>query len=168
MIFKWSPTRKSRLLAVGFCASVLEVALAVSSRAELVAAPNAACVDIKVLLTRVSPVEHSSYQPGRFLAQLDKIFAQETRSAHDSASEGSTMTEHRETYKGREIVVRSQDADATRAAAAPAKPELFIDNQPVFTIRNSSGAYIASGFAFDPQPSPAELAKRIIDRDTRQ
>ena len=82
------------------------------------------------------------------------------------------MTEHRETYKGREIVVRSRahedDTAAAAAAAAPAEPELIIDNQPVFTIRNSSGAYIASGFAFAPQASLVELAKQIIDRDTVQ
>jgi hypothetical protein len=80
------------------------------------------------------------------------------------------MTEHRETYKGREIVVRtpSHEADAARAAVGPAEPELLIDNQPVFAIQNSSGAYIASGFAFDPQPSLVELAKRMIDSDAVQ
>jgi hypothetical protein len=63
------------------------------------------------------------------------------------------MADHRETYKGREIVL-SGTAD---------KPELTIDGRRIFLVRNSSGAYLASGFAFDPQPSPVELAKKIID-----
>jgi hypothetical protein len=119
--------------------------------APLVTAPGMTYVNFEALLRRVSPIEHSW-------------------AAHDGASEGSTMTEHRETYKGREIVVRSQAHadDTARAAAAPAESELIIDNKPVFTIRNSSGAYIASGFAFAPQASLVELAKRIIDRDTVQ
>jgi hypothetical protein len=163
-------SRKRRLLAIGLCAAILDVALAASVRAELVAAPGATCGNFEVLLPRVSAVEHSRHQTGRLLAQLDEVLAQETRKAHESASEGSTMTEHRETYKGREIVVRprAHEADAARAAAAPAEPELFIDNQPVFTIQNSSGAYIASGFAFDPQPSLVELAKRMIDHGAVQ
>jgi hypothetical protein len=138
--------------------------------APLVAAPGMTYVNFEALLPRVSPIEHSWAQIGRLLVELDKVFAEETRTAHDGASEGSTVTEHRETYKGREIVVRSQaHADDTApAAAAPAEPELIIDNKPVFTIRNSSGAYIASGFAFAPQASLVELGKRIIDRDTVQ
>jgi hypothetical protein len=67
-------------------------------------------------------------------------------------------------------MVRPRTAEATteRAAGEGAEPELLIDNQPVFTIQNSSGAYIASGFAFDPQPSLVELAKRMIDHDAAQ
>ena len=64
-----------------------------------------------------------------------------------------TMADHRETYKGRQIVV-SGTAD---------KPELSIDGKAIFIVQNSSGAYLTSGFAFDPQPSPLELAKKIID-----
>ncbi|MGF7213772.1 hypothetical protein GGE65_008422 [Skermanella aerolata] len=81
------------------------------------------------------------------------------------------MTENRETYKGREIVVkpRSREFDAELAAAEPAEPELLIDGQPISTVRNSSGAYIAAGFAYAPQSSLVELAKRIIDhRDAVQ
>jgi hypothetical protein len=63
------------------------------------------------------------------------------------------MADHRETYKGRQIVV-SGTAD---------KPELSIDGKAIFIVQNSSGAYLASGFAFDPQPSPLELARKIID-----
>ena len=63
------------------------------------------------------------------------------------------MAEHRETYKGRHIVV----------SGTPEKPELSIDGKQIFIIRNASGAYLASGFAFDPQPSAVELARKIID-----
>lgn len=63
------------------------------------------------------------------------------------------MADYHETYKDRQIVV-SGTAD---------KPELSIDGKIIFIVQNSSGAYLASGFAFDPQPSPLELARRIID-----
>lgn len=157
-------SRKKRLLTVGLLAAILNVALAASASAELLAETGA---NFEGLL---STVKHSNYQTGRFVVQLDDVFAWETRVAHDSATEGSTMTVHSETYKGREISVRPhvQVSEADRAAASPVEPELFIDNQPVFTIQNSSGAYIASGLAFDPQPSLVELAKRIIDRDVTQ
>ena len=82
------------------------------------------------------------------------------------------MAEQRETYKGREIVVRT-GADA--AAGAAGLPEagaveaggeavdLRIDGERIFVIQDSSGLYIASGLAFDPQPSPIDLARKIID-----
>ena len=63
------------------------------------------------------------------------------------------MTDHRETYKGRQIVI----------GGTPDKPELSIDGKQIFIVRNASGAYLASGFAFDPQPSVADLARKIID-----
>ena len=83
------------------------------------------------------------------------------------------MAEQRENYKGREIVLRS-GADALAARSGDAQVsgergadkdelELTIDGKRVFMVRNSAGAYIASGFAFDPQPSPVDLAKKIID-----
>jgi hypothetical protein len=83
------------------------------------------------------------------------------------------MAEQRENYKGREIVLRS-GADALAAhggdaqvsgerAPAADELELTIDGKRVFMVRNSAGAYIASGFAFDPQTSPVDLAKKIID-----
>jgi hypothetical protein len=53
------------------------------------------------------------------------------------------MADHRETYKGRQIVIEG----------TPDKPELSIDGKQIFILRNASGAYLASGFAFDPQPS---------------
>src|SRR5918997_456790 len=67
--------------------------------------------------------------------------------------EGSTVAEHSETYKGRRIMVRPRIAEATteRAAGEGAEPELYIYDKPVFTVRISSGAYIAAGFAFAPE-----------------
>lgn len=83
------------------------------------------------------------------------------------------MAEQRENYKGREIVLRSgAEALAARGGdaqisgergAAADEPELTIDGKRVFMVRNSAGGYIASGFAFDPQPSPVDLAKKIVD-----
>ena len=83
------------------------------------------------------------------------------------------MAEQREVYKGREIVVRSgEEALAARRGAPPlpgevaqdvGAPDLYIDGERIFTVRNAAGAFIASGFAFDPQPSPIDLARKIID-----
>ena len=63
------------------------------------------------------------------------------------------MADQRETYKGRQIVI----------GGTLEKPELSIDGKQIFIVRNASGAYLASGFAFDPQPSAVELARKIID-----
>jgi hypothetical protein len=82
---------------------------------------------------------------------------------------GKNMAEQRENYKGREIILRSGaeargDARVSGEQGATAdEQELTIDGKQVFIVRNSAGAYIASGFAFDPQPSPVDLAKKIID-----
>ena len=83
------------------------------------------------------------------------------------------MAEQRETYKGREIVVRTgEDVPAEGAAglegagagrAGGEAVDLRIDGKNIFVIQESSGSYIASGFAFDPQPSPMDLARKIID-----
>ena len=83
------------------------------------------------------------------------------------------MAEQRETYKGREIVVRTgEDVPAESTAGLEAAGagsaggevvDLRIDGKNIFVIQNSSGSYIASGFAFDPQPSPMDLARKIID-----
>jgi hypothetical protein len=83
------------------------------------------------------------------------------------------MAEQREVYKGREIIVRSgEEALAARRGAPPLPeegvqdveaPDLYIDGERIFTVRNAAGAFIASGFAFDPQPSPIDLARKIID-----
>jgi hypothetical protein len=83
------------------------------------------------------------------------------------------MAEQREVYKGREIIVRSgEEALAARRGAPPLPgegaqdveaPDLYIDGERIYTVRNAAGAFIASGFAFDPQPSPVDLARKIID-----
>lgn len=83
------------------------------------------------------------------------------------------MAEQSEVYKGREIIVRSgAEALAARRGAPPIPeegaqdvdaPDLYIDGERIFTVRNASGAFIASGFAFDPQPTPVDLARKIID-----
>lgn len=75
------------------------------------------------------------------------------------------MAEHHETYKGREIVVKQRSTEAHRGPEAleTQEMELLIDGKPVFIVQNSAGQYLAAGFAFDPQSSPLELAKKIID-----
>jgi hypothetical protein len=103
--------------------------------------------------------------------RLNKVSELDTRLIHESVREGSTVAEHSETYKGRRIMVRPRTAEATteRAAAEGAEPELYIDDEPVFTVRDGSGAYIAAGFAYAPETSLVNLAKRLIDyRDAIQ
>ncbi len=83
------------------------------------------------------------------------------------------MPEHRETYKDREIVVRPRTGDiaeatpdraaAEHATAERATPELYINGEPIFTVRDQAGLYIAAGFAYAPESSLVDLAKRIID-----
>ena len=79
------------------------------------------------------------------------------------------MAEQRENYKGREIILRSGAearggrASFRRAGANADEQELTIDGKQVFIVRNSAGAYIASGFAFDPPTVPRRFGKKIID-----
>lgn len=81
------------------------------------------------------------------------------------------MAEQREIYKGREIIIRTgAEASTARASAGIGEDEagadgseLYIGEERIFTVRDAGGAFIASGFAFDPQPSLIDLAKRIID-----
>ena len=81
------------------------------------------------------------------------------------------MAEQRETYKGREIILRTgAEAAAARATtgigedeAGAEGSELYIDGERLFTIRDAGGKYMASGFAFDPQSTQIELAKKVID-----
>ncbi|WP_025041146.1 tyrosinase family oxidase copper chaperone [Nitrosospira briensis] len=81
------------------------------------------------------------------------------------------MAEQRENYKGREIILRTgAEASTARATAGIREDEagaegteLYIDGERIFTVRDAGGKYIASGFAFDPQPSPVDLARKIID-----
>jgi hypothetical protein len=73
--------------------------------------------------------------------------------------------EHRQVYKGRSIIVRQRDSEAIPepAAVEAAEPELLIDDEPVPTVRDASGMYLASGYAYDPQESLVDLGKRIVD-----
>jgi hypothetical protein len=81
------------------------------------------------------------------------------------------MAEQRETYKGKEIILRTgAEASAAKTAAGIAAEELgaedvelYIGGERIFTVRDAGGKLIASGFAFDPQPSPIDLARKIID-----
>jgi hypothetical protein len=75
------------------------------------------------------------------------------------------MQEQRKAYKGHSIVIRYRSGEATAVppAAEGGEPELYIDDEPVFTVRGSAGQYIASGLAYDPQESLEDLGKRIID-----
>jgi hypothetical protein len=89
--------------------------------------------------------------------------------AWNNACARKKMAKQRETYKGREIVVRTgEDAPPEGAAGLEAAGGkggwrdsrcLRIDGKNVFVIKNSSSSYIASGFTFDPQPSPVDLAR---------
>ena len=70
------------------------------------------------------------------------------------------MAEEREIYKGREVILRTgAEASTARATAGISEAEagadgaeLYIDGERIFTVRDAGGAYIASDFAFDPQP----------------
>ena len=81
------------------------------------------------------------------------------------------MVEHREKYKGVEIVVRAPTPELREAraqATAAEAIELQIDGKPIVVRRNSGGAYIAAGFAYAPAKSLVGLAKQIVDHRTRK
>jgi hypothetical protein len=74
------------------------------------------------------------------------------------------MEEHRESYRGHNIAIEpGADEALATAAEADAEPQVYIDGEPVVVVRDSAGMYIASGFAYAPQGSLVELAKRIVD-----
>ncbi len=83
------------------------------------------------------------------------------------------MSEQRERYKGREIVVNTGPGGTPDSQAAapegiidsPVEEELVIDGEPIFTRRANGDVYIASGLAYSPEPSLVDLAKRMIDYD---
>jgi hypothetical protein len=83
------------------------------------------------------------------------------------------MVEHREKYRGVEVLVRAsggslQEAIARRDRNAVTEvPELHIDGKPVTIRRTAGGAYIAAGYAYAPEQSIVGLAKRIIDHRAR-
>jgi hypothetical protein len=62
-------------------------------------------------------------------------------------------SEERKSYKGREIVV----------TAPLGRPELTIDGEPVFTIQDRAGFFIAAGFVFSPERSLVRLGQKIVD-----
>lgn len=72
------------------------------------------------------------------------------------------MATQREQWKGHEIVVEAE-AEAARGAVEGAAPRLTIDGEPVYTVEVNGGGYIASGFAFAPQPTLVDLGKALID-----
>ena len=83
------------------------------------------------------------------------------------------MSEQHERYQGRDIVVRQRlgstpeasDTSLEREVEPEPEEELTIDGEAVFTVRASGNTYIASGFAFSPESSLMDLAKRMIDYD---
>jgi hypothetical protein len=74
------------------------------------------------------------------------------------------MEQRHESYRGHEIVVEAgADEAIAEATEDQAAPGVYIDDEPVVAVRNSAGMYIAAGFAYAPQESVVELAKRIVD-----
>jgi hypothetical protein len=74
------------------------------------------------------------------------------------------MEERHASYRGHDIVVEpGADEAMAEATEGPAEPGVYIDDEPVVAVRNSAGMYIAAGFAYAPQDSLVNLAKRIID-----
>lgn len=76
--------------------------------------------------------------------------------------------EDTELYRGHTIERRLRDpalAETRRDAVsdAMASAELYIDGEPVFTRRDSAGRYLAANYAYVPEESLFNLAKRIID-----
>ena len=79
------------------------------------------------------------------------------------------MEEHRETYKGREIVVRSRSEGvptpsiAPREDDTPEEPELLIDDVPIRYGQLPDGSYALQGYAYDWTDDLVDLARRFID-----
>lgn len=76
------------------------------------------------------------------------------------------VDEHRETYKGRNITIRPAAGPMLGRAPSSAEgaaAELYIDDEPIFTLRDSAGMYLASGLAYEPESSLVEVGKRIVD-----
>jgi hypothetical protein len=63
------------------------------------------------------------------------------------------LPEERRSYKGREIVVTT----------SLGRPELTIDGEPVFTVQDRAGFFIAAGFAFSPERALLRLGQKIVD-----
>ena len=75
------------------------------------------------------------------------------------------MAEERETYKGREIVVKTEEIMLAAEAkeGIEKKPELYIDGKHITTVREPSGIYRAANLVYAPAPSLKDIAKKLID-----
>jgi hypothetical protein len=74
------------------------------------------------------------------------------------------MEQRHESYRGHDIVVEpGAERAIAEASEGEAEPVIYIDEEPVVAVRDSAGGYIAAGFAYAPQDSPLELARRIVD-----
>ncbi len=76
------------------------------------------------------------------------------------------MTEEREMYKGREIVVKTEESllgAGVREGVEEKKPELYIDGKHIDTVREPSGVFRAARLVYAPDFSLIDLAKKLID-----
>lgn len=74
------------------------------------------------------------------------------------------MGEERETYKGREIVIKTEEGRLALAEEGiEKKPELYIDGKHIDTMREPSGIYRAVNYAYAPSRSIKDIAKKLID-----
>jgi hypothetical protein len=79
------------------------------------------------------------------------------------------MADEHQVYRDRDILIKKAATEVNgprifaEGVIGGPQPELFIDDEPVVTLRDKTGMYIASGFAYDPQSSLLDLAKLIVD-----
>ena len=63
------------------------------------------------------------------------------------------MTEEREMYKGKEIVVKTEESLFSAGIMediAEKKPELYIDGKHIDTVRDPTGVFRAAGLIYAP------------------
>ena len=65
---------------------------------------------------------------------------------------GQAAAEDAFSYRGSRALVRRRGG----------RPEILIDGARLETV-DSNGAYRAAGFVFSPQPTPGDLARRLVD-----
>ena len=76
------------------------------------------------------------------------------------------MAEEREMYKGREIVVKTEESlliAGAREGVEEKKPELYIDGKHIYIVREPSGVFRAARLVYAPDFSLIDLAKKLID-----
>jgi hypothetical protein len=76
------------------------------------------------------------------------------------------MAEQREIYKGRDIVVKTEESllrGGAREGNEEKKPELYIDGKHIDTVREPSGVFRAARLVYAPDFSLIDLAKKLID-----